>query len=198
MLFKYIAPIIFLILGSSQLYARAPIRVNQVDFKTTKEDWIQAEIKLECASNTLPNARSREFVENIGVQLYVAYETDAAKRSYDYYKSEVKIAIVEAREDYNVYFYLPGMIVERDSISNPTPAFYFVGLDVAGNELPLKKGSARMSSNIKNPQMLNSFKEKVNEMSTSTKGLLMPSYYVSSNFKMRVKKQPLYIRLDPK
>jgi hypothetical protein len=188
---------LFVIIGAAQLAAKAPIEVSKVDFNTTKDDWIQMQVELDFGDNTLPDARDKDFFSNVGVKVYVAYEIDAAKRQYDYYSCEVKIALAEAKEKYNVYFYLPGMIVERDRISQAKPAFYYVALDLAGNELAPKQGSYAISNSIKNLQILNSFLAKAKEMSASTKGLLMPSYFAPGAYKSRVQKQPLYLRLDP-
>ncbi|MGB0419263.1 MAG: hypothetical protein ACPGF8_06710, partial [Opitutales bacterium] len=120
---------LFFIIGVAQLAAKAPLEVSKVDFDTTKDDWIQMQVELDFGDNTLPDARDKDFFSNVGVKAYVAYEIDAAKRQYDYYSCEVKIALAEAKEKYNVYFYLPGMIVERDRISQAKPAFYYVALD---------------------------------------------------------------------
>lgn len=188
---------LFFIIGVAQLAAKAPLEVSKVDFDTTKDDWIQMQVELDFGDNTLPDARDKDFFSNVGVKAYVAYEIDAAKRQYDYYSCEVKIALAEAKEKYNVYFYLPGMIVERDQISQAKPAFYYVALDLAGNELAPKQGSYAISDSIKNLQILNSFLAKAKEMSASTKGLLMPSYFAPGAYKSRVQKQPLYLRLDP-
>ena len=195
MLPKFFA--LFVIIGAAQLAAKAPIEVSKVDFDTTKDDWIQMQVELDFGVNTLPDARDKDFFSNVGVKAYVAYEIDAAKRQYDYYICEVKIALAEAKEKYNVYFYLPGMIVERDRISQAKPAFYYVALNLAGNELAPKQGSYAISDSIKNLQILNSFLAKAKEMSASTKGLLMPSYFAPGAYKSRVQKQPLYLRLDP-
>ena len=188
---------LIVMIGAFQLDAQTPIEVSKVDFNKTKDYWIQMEVEIDFGNNTLPDARDKDFFANVGVKVYLAYEIDAARRQYDYYSSEVKIALAEANEKYNVYFYLPGMIVERDRISQAKPAFYYVALDLAGNELPPKQGSDAISNRIKNLQILNSFIAKAKEMSARTKGLLMPSYFAPNAYKSRVQKQPLYLRLDP-
>ena len=188
---------LILLIGSVQLFAQAPIKVSKVDFNKTQDDWIQMEIELDFDDNTQPNARNKDFFENVGVKVYLAYEIDAAMRQYDYYSAQVKIAMAEAKEKYNVYFYLPGLIVERDQISQAKPAFYYVAVELAGEELAPQSRSPAISASIKNTQVLNSFQAKANEMSESTQGLLMPSYYAPGAYKSRVQKQPLYLRLDP-
>ena len=188
---------LILLIGSVQLFAQAPIKVSKVDFNKTKDDWIQMEIELDFDDNTQPNARNKDFFENVGVKVYLAYEIDAAMRQYDYYSAQVKIAMAEAKEKYNVYFYLPGLIAERDQISQAKPAYYYVAVDLAGEELAPQSRSPAISVSIKNTQVLNSFLAKANEMSEGTQGLLMPSYYAPAAYKSRVQKQPLYLRLDP-
>lgn len=193
-------PILFsliLMIGTVAAVAQAPVKVSKVKFDTTKDDWIQMEVELDFRNNTLADARDKDFFDYIGVKVYLAYELDATQRLYDYYCSEVKIAMVEANEKYNVYFYLPGMIVKRDEIPQPRPAYHYVALDIAGNELAPSQGSPAISHSIKNLQILNSFIAKANEMRASTAGMLIPSYFVPSAYKSRVKKQPLYLRLDP-
>jgi hypothetical protein len=195
MLLKFFASIAMI--GAVQLAANAPLEVSKVDFDTTRDDWIQMQVELDFGDNTLPEARDKDFFTNVGAKVYLAYEIDAAKRKYDYYSSEVTIAMAEAKEKYNVYFYLPGMIVERDQISQAKPAFYYIALDIDGYDLPPRKGSYAISNSIKNLQILNSFIAKAKEMSESNKGLLIPSYFAPNVYKSRVEKQPLYLRLDP-
>ena len=119
---KYFIPVLALLAGSLSTIAQEAIKVDRVDFNDLRDDWIQMEIELSCSGNPSEDARDPNFVEKIKVKAYLAYERDASQRSYDYYTSEVEIVIMEKGDDNNVYFYLPGLIAERDHLK-PNPRF---------------------------------------------------------------------------
>ncbi|MGJ8640316.1 MAG: hypothetical protein ACSHYA_13085 [Opitutaceae bacterium] len=174
------------------LFAQDAIEVKKVDFNTTKDDWIQMEIELSCEENKAPDARDKRFVENVKVTAYLAYESKYAK-PFDYYTSEVEIVIMEKGEDYNVYFYLPGLIVERDQIQPEEPKFYYVEVSVDGAAQAPNKSSKGISPNIPNLEAINSLKSKAQGQNEH---LLMPIYLAPSNAVGRVSDLPVFLRRD--
>jgi hypothetical protein len=167
--------------------------VDRVDFNSLRDDWIQMEIELSCDGNPAPDARDERYVEKIKVKAYVAYERDGQARSFDYYTSEVEIIIMEKGDNNNVYFYLPGLIVERDSLSTD-PDFYYVEVSVNGE--PQKPQKSAMSSNIPNLEILNSFISKADSEGAVNDDILMPIYLVSGIDIGRVSDLPAFVRRD--
>jgi hypothetical protein len=178
---------------ASPLFAENAIEVDRVDFNSLRGDWIQMEVELSCLGNPLPDARDKRYVENIRVKVYLAYTRDEQARQFDYYVSEVEIVIMEQGDDNNVYFYLPGLIAERDQLATD-PDFYYVEISVNGEMQPPQKSA--MSSNIPNLEILESFTSKADAGSLDNEHLLMPIYLVSGVDLGRVSDLPVFLRRD--
>lgn len=190
---KYFIPILTLLAASLALPAQEDIRVDRVDFNSLRDDWIQMEIELSCEGNSAEEARDKNYVEKIKVKAYLGYTRDASTRSFDYYTSEVEIIIMEKGDDNNVYFYLPGLIAERDQLKTD-PDFYYVEVSINGDAQKPQK--AAMSSNIPNLDILNSFISKADSEGADNEHLLMPYYLVSGIDLGRVSKLPAFLRRD--
>jgi hypothetical protein len=190
---KYFVPIFALLVSGLAVFAQEAIKVDRVDFNSLRDNWIQMEVELSCTGNPSPEARDRNYVEKIKVKAYLAYERDASARSFDYYTSEVEIIIMEKGDDNNVYFYLPGLIVERDQLKTD-PDFYYV--EVLVNEEAQRPQKAAMSSNIPNLEILSSFLSKANAEGAVNDDVLMPIYLVSGIDLGRVSKLPAFLRRD--
>ena len=189
-------PILALLVGAFApgiISAQEAIKVDRVDFNSLRDDWIQMEIELSCHGNPNPDARDDDYVEKIEIKAYLAYERDAGERAYDYYTSEIEIIIMEQGDDNNVYFYLPGLIAERDQLQTD-PDFYYVEVSVDG-ELQ-KPQTAAMSSNIPNLEILNSFISKADSEGDVNEHLLMPIYLVNGIDLGRVSDLPAFLRRD--
>ncbi len=190
---KYFVPILSLLAGSIALCAQEAIKVDRVDFNSLRDDWIQMEIELSCEGNPSPDARDKNYVEKISVKAYLAYVKDASKRTFDYYTSELEIIIMEKGDDNNVYFYLPGLIAERDQLKTD-PDFYYVEVSVNGE--PQKPQKSAMSSNIQNLEILNKFISNADSEGADNEHILMPIYLTSGIDLGRVSKLPAFLRRD--
>ena len=192
---KYIIPTLALLSASLLLPAQEDIRVDRVDFNSLRDDWIQMEIELSCEGNSAEEARDKDYVEKIKVKAYLGYTRDASARSFDYYTSEIEILIMEKGDDNNVYFYLPGLIVERDQLKTD-PDFYYVELSVNGGAQKPQK--VAMSSNIPNLDILNSFISKADAEGAGNEHVLMPIYLLSgSGVDLgRVSQLPAFLRRE--
>jgi hypothetical protein len=190
---KYFVPILVLLASSFVLCAQEAIRVDRVDFNSLKDDWIQVQVELSCHGSENPDARHPNYVEKIKVKAYLAYERDAQKRTFDYYTSEVEIVIMEKNDDNNVYFYLPGLIVERDRLRKD-PDFYYIEVSVDGEAQKPQK--LAMSNNIPNLEILNSFISKADSEGQVNAHMLMPIYLVTGADLGRVSDLPAFLRRD--
>lgn len=194
---KYFVPILVLLTSSfglsASLAAQEAIRVDRVDFNSLKDDWIQLAVELSCHGNESPEARNPNYVEKIKVKAYLAYERDAQKRAFDYYTSEVEIVIMEKGDDNNVYFYLPGLVVERDRLRKD-PDFYYIEVSVDGEAQKPQK--LAMSNNIPNLEILNSFTSKADSEGQVNAHILMPIYLVTGADLGRISDLPVFLRRD--
>ncbi len=178
----------------ASVFAQEMIKVDRVDFNKTKDDWIQMEVELSCDGNTAPDARDPRYVENIKVKVYLAYVRDAKSRAFDYYTSEVELIIMEKGDDNNVYFYLPGLIAERDQLQPVDPEFFYVEISV--NDQPQKPQKTAMSANIPNLDILSKFTSNAVSNGAVNEFILMPIYYAPSAYLGRVDKLPAFRRRD--
>jgi hypothetical protein len=190
---KSLITILTLLSASLTLLAQEDIRVDRVDFNSLRDDWIQMEIELSCEGNSAEEARDKDYVEKIKVKAYLGYTRDASTRSFDYYTSEVEILIMEKGDDNNVYFYLPGLIVERDQLKTD-PDFYYVEVTVNGNAQKPQKTA--MSSNIPNLDILKSFISKAESEGADNEHILMPIYFVNGIDLGRVSQLPAFFRRE--
>jgi hypothetical protein len=190
---KYFVSILALVAVSLVLPAQEDIRVDRVDFNSLRDDWIQMEIELSCEGNSAEEARDKDYVEKIKVKAYLGYTRDASARSFDYYTSEIEILIMEKGDDNNVYFYLPGLIVDRDQLKTD-PDFYYVEVSVNGEAQKPQK--AAMSSNIPNLDILNSFISKADSEGADNEHVLMPYYLVSGIDLGRISQLPAFLRRE--
>ena len=190
---KYFVSILALVAVSLLLPAQEDIRVDRVDFNSLRDDWIQMEIELSCEGNSAEEARDKDYVEKIKVKAYLGYIREASVRSFDYYTSEIEILIMEKGDDNNVYFYLPGLIVDRDQLKTD-PDFYYVEVSVNGGTQKPQK--AAMSSNIPNLDILNSFISKADSEGAYNEHVLMPYYLVSGIDLGRISQLPAILRRE--
>lgn len=184
----------YLFLISSLLTAQQAVNVERVDFNSLRDDKLQVTIELSCNENSNKGARDKNYAENIKVKVYLAFESDSQERTFDYYTGEVEIIIMERGDDKNVYFYLPGLIVERDQL-NTNPDFYYVEVSVDGQVQ--NPQSSAMSSNIPNIDVLNSFIAKANADGIANEHFLTPIYLMTGDPELgRVSDLPAFLRRD--
>ncbi len=191
---KKVSTLLLFLFCTLGLVAQEAVTIERVDFNSLKDDWLQMEIELACNGNPNPEARSSRYVEKIKVKAYVVFTVDQKERKFDFYTSEVEVALLKQGDDANVYFYLPGLIMERDKWPT-TPDFYFVELTVDGEVQPTQKRG--LSSSITNESILSSMKSLAVAEAEKNKNLLMPLYFVPSEFVGRISKVPAFIRREP-
>ena len=183
-----------LFVGLLSATAQEAIMVESVDFNSLRDDKLRIEIKLSCDGNFDSEARDKDFVENIQVKAYLAYERDAQERSFDYYTSKVEIIIMEKGDDRNVYFYLPGLIVQRDQLKTD-PDFFYIEVTVDGQVQ--KPQNTAMSGNIPNLDILNSFISKADSEGGVNEHILTPIYLMVGDPELgRVSDLPAFLRRD--
>lgn len=191
---KLLLPLFLLFGFVASAMAQEIISVDRVNFKSLKDNWVQMEVQLKCNANTSPEARDRRYAENIKIKAYLGYAIDKSEGKFDFYTSEVEIIIMEQGDDNNVYFYLPGLIVDRDKLSSIDPDYYFVEVYVNGELQPSEKNAR--SSSISSEAILTSMKAKADAEGVENDFMLMPIYYVPGDYRGRVDKLPTFLRRD--
>ena len=164
-----------------------PAEVSDIDFQSLDDDWVQMEIQIRADKNTAEDAKNERFVDNIKVIAYLAYERDSKTKSFDFYKAQVEIVSIEQGKEKNVYFYMPGVIIDRDRLPKKPP-YYFVALEVDGKILPLSTNA--YSQDTLNSDTLRSMKQKADAESGANDFILRPNYHTPRNIITQA-------RLDP-
>ena len=194
---KFLVPLLAFLALTSLSSARGPITVKRVDFNSLRDDWRQMEVELSCSGNPSPEAKSSRFVENVKVKVYLAYKlkglTESGAPNFDYYTAEVEIIIMERGDDNNLYFYLPGMIVERDQLP-VDPDYHYVEILIGGEALEPQKSA--MSSSISSQAILDAFIGKADSEGAFNDHILMPVYYAPAGNLGRISDLPVFLRRD--
>lgn len=190
---KLLLPLLLFFSSFTGLQAQEAIDVERVNFKSLSDNWVQMEIQLKCGKNPDPAARNDRYVENIKVKAYLGYALKE-KGKFDFYTSEVEIVIMEQGDDNNVYFYLPGLIVERDQLSSIDPDYYFVEVSVNDQLQPVSKNAR--SSKLREDSVLASMKTKADSEAEANEHILMPSYYAPAEYVGRADDLPIFLRKD--
>jgi hypothetical protein len=186
-----------IILAPLGYYSQAnPVEVQNVTFRGIANDWVQVEVQLLVGENTSEGARDRNYIQNVGVELLLAYQRDGGDANFDYYASEVEIVAMERGDRPNVYFFLAGPIVKRDRLPRGEPFAYLVNLTVNGADIPM--GTRAVSSRIRgNEAAINSLRQNARSESGLNEGILMPSFFAPlGDIRAQVRGEPIYLRRD--
>ena len=141
--------------------------------------WMLASMELVPNANPLPQARNKDYLDDVELTLSLAFERPAGadgKPQFDFYSSRVRIAILKARKRVPLHFFIPGYIVERDRLPRE-PKYWALEISVSG--VPQEASANTVSREYKTPQMLKflpSFLGKVAQEGRPNEGLLMPQY----------------------
>ena len=161
-----------------------PAKVSDINFQALDDDWVQMEIQIRADKNTAEDAKNERFVDNIKVMAYLGYERDSKAKRFDFYKAQVEIISIEQGKEKNVYFYMPGVIIDRDRLPKKPP-YYFVALEVDGNVLPLSNDA--YSQDTLNRDTLRSMKQKADKESEVNDFILRPHYHTPRNLLAKAK-----------
>lgn len=156
---------------SAQTSAAELVEVTEVSFDQVDRDWIAMTITLEAGRNSIPTARSEDFIEDVKVSAILSWQIENG--TFDFYTAEVDIIALERREEVDVHFLLPGIIVRRDEIDSE-PFAWLVELEVGGNALPITQD--KVSESLRSPAAVESLKNNAQEQAGDNDGLLMPIY----------------------
>lgn len=181
-------------LASNALLAQEIITVDRVEFNSLRDRWIQVEIELTANENTGAEAKDSRFIEDIKVKPYLVYANGNNADEFVYLVNEVKILIMERGDRNNVYFYIPGLLAERDNMRKD-PDYFYVEIEVNGEVQAPQKNSM---GGIKDLAMLENMKSRAESGASANEGFLLPIYFAPNAYIGRVDRLPVFLRVDPK
>lgn len=167
------------------------VTVDKVKFNSLRDYWVEIEIQLTCNGNSAPDARSSKFLENVKVKPYLAYPKGESTEEFVYFTSEVEVLIMEQRDKNNVYFYLPGAVMERDGLKYPK--FYYIELEVNGQIVPPTNDAFKGIDLTSIPNM----KSMTESGAAVNEDVLLPVYYAPAEQRKGARELPLFRRTDP-
>ncbi len=140
--------------------------------------WLQIRVCIESANNPNPNAMNKDYFERVTVEPIFAW---GSKRQGNFsieaaFSSKVEISAMKVRSKRYVYFYLPPEVVDMWRLRSSMPDFYYIGLTYDGVQVKpnAKSVPTVMADTIKDPAVLESFKQFCAEKTARTKGILLP------------------------
>ncbi|ADE54960.1 hypothetical protein [Coraliomargarita akajimensis] len=189
---RKLAVLLALFFAASAVATAQDVVVDKVDFKSLRDSWVQVEIQLSCVGNSAADARDPKYLENIKVKPYLAYPKGESTSDFVYFTSEVEIMIMEARDKNRVYFYIPGLIIDRDRLK--FPKYYYVELEVNGQPVEPSKKSFYGVADSSLPNL----KSSAESGAAVNSGALIPYYHAPSEVLGGVRDLPIVVRRDGK
>ena len=180
---------ILFLLSSALVAFGQVVSVDKVKFISLEDDWLQCEVQIRTNRNTMPEAVSDRFINNVGVRLYLGFD-NFNNKNIDFYYSDVTAMILERGDKNSVRFYIPGKIMKINRYSKPK--YYYS--EIVVNNKPLEPSSRAFSNNLQNIDKLNNFIRKAKLEYKKNYGRLMPSYLTPISIVGSDKYAPTYLR----
>tara|TARA_R100000027_G_scaffold67749_1_gene68500 strand:- start:24830 stop:25456 length:627 start_codon:yes stop_codon:yes gene_type:complete len=200
-------PIFLLLVLVSAISARAQepptIEVSNVRFDRTGDDWLVATVEITPDRNPLPDARDRDFVDDVELTLSLCYEVDnqpEGQPPFTYYRSSVRIVSMEHSKRYTNYFFLPSVLRDRDELKTD-PFAWMIEMKVSGVSVPMAIDQAG-GQVVKGAKGYGEFLNHVGANAPQNDGILVPIYlapdHVVNSFRIRSSEIPAFYRFEPK
>ena len=162
------------------------------------------QVEIMSGDNPDPKALNKKWLDKVKVTVTQVYKTASKKpEDWNYYRASATVLTIEANQPRSVLFYLPGDIVKRD-VLHKEPDYYFVQLEVAGNEAPIfdAKGALipaqvrAVHKDIATKVAFDAAKDAADRGVVNTPGILRPQYLVAYFDNPVVPSSPEFIRED--
>lgn len=205
--------------GGASPTGKSAVFVRNVTFQQTKlggqvNPWNRMQVEIQAntvASEAKPAAGAeaakvgnKKWVDKVKVTVTQIYKTTSAKpEDWNYYRSSATVLTIEVNQPRSVLFYLPGDIVKRD-ILKKEPDYYYVQLEVAGNEEPLFDARGivladqkwALHKDLQTKAKFDLAKDAADRGVITTPGVLRPQYLVLYADSPVVPPSPEFIRED--
>ena len=168
------------------------VSVNKVKFTSLNNDWLMSEVEIATGRNTLSNAVSERYIENVGVRLYLGFKNDRLDGGVDFYYSEVTAQILERGDKNTIRFFIPGKEMEMNRYNKPL--YYYAEILVNGQ--PISPKSRAFSTRLQSEESLKNFVKKAKAGSKKNLGRLIPSYLAPRGIVGSEPDAPAYLRIN--
>jgi len=191
---------LFLILAVSG-GAQEPPEIDVVDvrFNRIANNWTAAVIRIRADGNPSPDAFDDDFLDDVRLTFHTCYEVDrgADGDSFSFYNSEVRMLSLDKSRTYQIAFFLPGVIRDRDDL-DVDPFAWLIRMEAAGVEIPL--ADDQFGGEIKSKAAYDSFLSKANSEGPQNDGILLPVYlapfFVVNESRLNLADIPAFYRFE--
>ena len=167
------------------------VTIDRVKFDSLDDDWLLCEVDTTTRLNDMAGAKSKRFVENVEIGLYLGFKNLSLNNKLDFYFSKVTALILEKGDKNTVRFYIPGNLMEMKRYKKPD--FYYAEINI--NNTSLKPSARARSTNLSNERALNNFVKKARAESFKNAGRLIPSYLAPFSIVGADLEAPTYLRV---
>ena len=195
---------------------KSAVFVRSVTFQQTKlggqvNPWNRMQVEIQ--ANTVPETKpaaadtkvlNKKWVDKVKVTVTQIYKNASPKpEDWNYYRSSATVLTIEVNQPRSVLFYLPGDVVKRDNLKKE-PDYYYVQLEVAGNEEPvfdarglvLADQKWALHKDLQTKAKFDPAKDAADRGVIATPGILRPQYLVLYSDTPVVPPSPEFIRED--
>jgi len=202
--------------------SKSIVFVRSVNFLQTKlggqvNPWNRMQVEIQANSSLAAPAgkaeakaegdakvANKKWVDKVKVTVTQIYKNASPKpEDWNYYRSSATVLTIEVNQPRSVLFYLPGDIVKRDNLKKE-PDYYYVQLEVAGNEEPvfdarglvLPDQKMALHKDLQTKAKFDPAKDAADRGVVATPGILRPQYLVLYADTPVVPPSPEFIRED--
>lgn len=152
-----------------------PVEVRNVRYAYVRpvggsENWLEATVELTVRGTPEGNPR---FVDGVRVALNLGLRSPLAGESgFVFYRSDAEAPTLEVGAA-RFRFYLPPPVVKRFQLSGQPFAF---AVDVWVEGRALAESTPAVSANLRSPEALRSFRDRVSQDAIRNDGILLPQF----------------------
>lgn len=154
---------------------QAGVEVHAVRFSLVRapgggDPWYEAAVELDVRGNPSATGLAARYVDRVQVNLALGVRRRDGE--FDFYRSSAETVTMETGRAM-VRFYLPPEITKREQLSGEPYAF---AVDLAVATRPLPGGPAAVSTLLRTPDALRSFRDRVTRAAPQNDGVLLPQF----------------------
>ncbi len=175
------------------------IEVQDVRFTRVAGNWLAAQITLRSGKNPSPTAIDEDYLDDVRLQFYTCFEVDRGGEGdeFVFYNSEVRIVSMDRQKTYQLAFFLPEVVRERDDLDTD-PFAWVIQMEAASGRIPVQED--QFDGDIRTESAYENFLSKANSEGSVNDGILLPiylaPYYIVNDTRINLRDVPAFYRFE--
>ncbi|MBC2601466.1 hypothetical protein [Puniceicoccus vermicola] len=176
--------------------------MSNVRFDRGPDDWMMATVQISPERNPLPDARDEDYMDDVLLTLTLCYKVKnpaEGQSPLSFYRSTVRMVSIEQSKRYSLYFFLPGVIRDRDEL-DVEPFAWMVEMEVSGTKVGMSLDQAGGEVQ-KDKEGYDNFLSQASSGVQENEGLLVPVYlapnHIVDSSRLRYTEVPAFYRFEP-